>query len=121
MSVFLFKLNGVPDDEAEDIRELLAENNIAFYETSAGKWGISMAAIWLQHETQQQKARILIQEYQRERVIKVREEFAALRKAGKIDTFADRIKQNPILFIIYLATSLLIVYFSIKPFLNIGN
>ena len=121
MSVLLFKLNGVPEDEAEDIRELLTENNLAFFETSAGKWGVSMAAIWLNDENQLGTARLLIHEYQKERVMKIREEYAELRKAGKIDSIADRIKHNPFLFIIYVATAFLIVYFSIKPFMNMGN
>jgi uncharacterized protein DUF6164 len=121
MSIYLFKLNGVPDDEAADVRTLLIENEIEFYETSEGKWGISAAAIWLKNEMQLEKAKSLIQEYQRQRVIKVREEYAALKQAGEIDSFVDRIIRKPLLFIIFVAISLLIVYVSIKPFLNFGS
>lgn len=35
----LFRLSGVPDDEADDVRMLLTDNAIDFYETSAGNWG----------------------------------------------------------------------------------
>ena len=68
MSVLLFRLNGVPDDEANDIRELLDNNDLSYYETSAGKWGISTAAIWLIDEDQLQKAQLLIEEYEKERL-----------------------------------------------------
>ena len=34
MAKLLFKLNSVPDDEAEEIRALLAEAEINFYETT---------------------------------------------------------------------------------------
>jgi hypothetical protein len=39
MAKILFRLNGVSDEEANDVRELLANHAIDFYETSAGNWG----------------------------------------------------------------------------------
>ena len=42
MPLQLFNLRGVPEDEAEDIRQLLDEHEIEFYETSAGNWGVSL-------------------------------------------------------------------------------
>lgn len=51
MSKLLFKLRGVPDDEADEIRALLAEKQIEYYETSAGNWGISLPALWLQDDS----------------------------------------------------------------------
>ena len=36
MAVLIFKLRYVPEDEAHEIRELLGDNNIDFYETTAG-------------------------------------------------------------------------------------
>ena len=33
MRVLLFKLNGVPEDEADEVRALLADHGIDFYET----------------------------------------------------------------------------------------
>jgi len=121
MSVILFKLKNVPDDEAEEVRELLAKNNINYYETSAGKWGISMPAIWLNDETQFENARHLIEVYQSKRVHQVKEEYNKLKREGKIETIVDRIKQKPIQAIFYLAIILFVVYFSIKPFMDIGR
>ncbi len=121
MSVILFKLKNVPDDEADEVRELLAKNNIDYYETSAGKWGISMPAIWLNDETQFENARHLIEAYQSERVHRVKEEYKRLEREGKIETIVDRIKQKPMQSILYLALILFVAYVSIKPFLDIGK
>ena len=121
MSVILFKLKHVPDDEADEVRELLAKNSINYYETSAGKWGISMPAIWLSDEAQFGRARSLIEECQRERVRRVQEQYKKLEREGKIETIVDRIKQKPIQFIFYVAIILFVVYVSIKPFIDIGK
>jgi len=50
MSKILFRLNGVSEDEIEDVRELLTEHDIDFYETPPGNWGISMPAIWVKED-----------------------------------------------------------------------
>jgi hypothetical protein len=121
MAVKLFAMNGVPDDEAEEIRELLASNGVDFYETSAGNWGISVAAIWLRDESQHQQARSLIEEYQRERLTRVREEYAHMRREGKHRTVIDVIRENPVRFIVYLAVIAAVAYLSTKPFMDIGK
>lgn len=121
MPTRLFAMNGVADDEAEDVRTLLTAGGIDFYETPAGNWGISSPAIWLNDKRQLDHARSLIDEYQRERVVKVREEYAQLEKAGKQRTMIDMIKENPLRFILYLAAIAAIIYFSTKPFMDIGK
>jgi hypothetical protein len=47
MAKLIFKLKSVSYDEADDIKNLLAENKIAFYESPAGNWEISMHAVEL--------------------------------------------------------------------------
>ena len=74
MPILLFNLNGVPDDEAEEIRALLNSNGIDFYETPAGNWAASVPALWLNDESQRSQATLLIDQYQRERVIRARAE-----------------------------------------------
>jgi hypothetical protein len=64
MAVIIFRLKDVPEDEADEVRELLRANHLDFYETSAGKWGISIAAIWLKDDSQKERARALIDDYQ---------------------------------------------------------
>lgn len=84
MAKILFRLNGVSDDETNDVRELLTNNAIDFYETSSGNWGVSMPAIWLSEDSQFEKAQALLNTYQNERTIRMREEYARLKREGKI-------------------------------------
>ena len=120
MPVRLFNLRGVPDDEAEDIRSLLSKNNIEFYETSPGNWGISSPGIWLKTEEQQEKAKNLIATYQAQRAVQQREIYLQLKKEGNLPTFWSRFREEPIKFIAYLGIIVVILYFSIKPFLSLG-
>ena len=121
MSTKLFALNGVPDDEAEDVRALLTAGGIDFYETPAGNWGISAPAIWLKDGRQLEKARALLDTYQHERQTRVREEYAQLQRQGRQRTILDVIRENPLRFFVYLAAIAVIVYFSTKPFMDIGK
>ena len=121
MPAKLFSLNGVPDDEAEDVRALLAASEMDFYETPAGNWGISASAIWLSDESQLEAARALIAEYQDERLVSARETYATLKKAGQDRTLADVVRDNPLRVLVYLAAIAVIIYFSTSPFLGIGK
>ncbi|MFQ5581765.1 MAG: DUF6164 family protein [Mariprofundaceae bacterium] len=118
MGVLLFKLRNVPDDEAGDIRELLSDHKIDFYETSAGGWGISMPAIWLHDETHLQQARSLLDAYQQQRQKSARQTYEQLRQKGEHRTIRHKVKEAPLLTIIYLAAVLIILYISLVPFLG---
>ena len=61
----------VPEDEAREVRELLASNKIEFFETFAGNWGVSMPALWLIKKGQYKHARRLIDDYQQQRFLKM--------------------------------------------------
>lgn len=121
MAVLLFKLRGVPDDEAEDVRALLVRNNIQFYETPAGRWGISIPAIWLRDETQLAAARALIEQYQADRTRRVRAEYEQLEREGRAATVFAKIKQEPLKFILYLLAIAFVIYLSTVPFLDLGK
>lgn len=121
MAERLFPLRGVPDDEAEDVRALLTDNHIEFYETSAGNWNISMPAIWLQDDSQLQQAKALIDEYQTERTIQQREIYEQLKREGKHRTFWVLLWEEPLKVISYIGIVLVILYFSTKPFLSLGE
>ena len=114
MSKILFRLNGVPEDEIEDVSELLTEHDIDFYETPPGNWGISMPAIWIKEEEQFDKAKVLLETYQSERSMQVKNEMNRLKQAGEHKTFIDMFKQNPVNFILHLMVSLLVIYLSIR-------
>ncbi|MBU1689938.1 MAG: hypothetical protein KJ958_02135 [Gammaproteobacteria bacterium] len=121
MSIKLFSLHNVPDDEAEEIRELLRSNELDFYETPAGNWGVSLPYLWLHDENQLEKAKVLIDHYQQERLIRVREEYAQLEQTGRHRTLGDVIRENPQRFVVYLVVIATVLYLSIMPFLDIGK
>ena len=118
MPVLLFKLNNVPEDEAEEIRDLLDTNNISYYETSAGNWRISLAAIWLNDKTQYEKARGLIDKYQLDRASKARQSLNEFNVEGHDGSFLVRLKEEPLRYLLYLLVILVVLYFSTIPFYN---
>lgn len=120
MALLLFSLRQVPDDEAADIRELLEENHIDFYETNAGNWGISMPAIWLRDEQQHEQARLLINEYQELRRVTIQEEYARLKQAGESDTFFKNLLRYPAQTVLFIAAITLVLYVSIKLVFEFG-
>lgn len=121
MAKILFRLNGVSDDETNDVRELLTNNAIDFYETSSGNWGVSMPAIWLSEDSQFEKAQALLNAYQNGRTIKMREEYARLKREGKNKTFVDSVVQNPVRFTIHLSLALLVIYLSVMLVLDLAK
>lgn len=120
MAKLLFSLRNVPEDEADDVREILEDNHIDFYETSAGNWGISVPAIWLQDKTEYKRAKALIDAYEKERFIQQRAIYEQLKREGQHRTFLDIIKENPLRFILYIIIIFLLLYFSTRPFINLG-
>ena len=83
MSKLVFRLRNVPEDEAQDVREILENNDIGYFETSAGNWGISLPAIWINETEEFEQARQLIDEYQLERTERLRREYQAKRLRAK--------------------------------------
>ena len=121
MVALLFSLKGVPADEADEIRDLLAQHGIAFYETSAGFFGTSIAAIWLDDDAQLTQAKVLIDQYQRERAENAQRDYAERLSQGMVETFAGKLKREPIKVIAGIAIVLVIIYFSTVPFLRAGK
>ena len=117
MAKQLFRLRNVPEDEAEEIRQLLTEAQIDFYETPGGNWGISMPALWLKDETQWDRAKALIDEYQQQR------QAAAQAEAKTIDPLRAgwaRFLQSPLQFTLYIALIALVIYASLMPFFGLS-
>ena len=120
MSTLLFSLRGVPDDEADEIRELLTENNIDYYETSAGNWGISMPALWVRNNEEIIEAQKLLNQYHQQRAIAQREIYDQLKKEGGDKKLIDVLTENPLRFIVYIGAIALILYVSIKMLFEFG-
>ncbi len=121
MAKLIFKLKSVPNDEADDIKNLLTENKIDFYESPAGNYEVSLHALWVKDEAQCIQAKQLIDEYQLKRSQRIRLETQQKIDKGEFETFFQRILNRPVQFIIHLAIILFILYVSIMPYLEIGQ
>ena len=116
MSHLVFKLNGVPDDEAEDVRLLLEENEIAYYETDSGRFGLGSAAIWMRDDEKLEQAKEAIDEYQKLRCQRVRSEHEAMEEAGESISRLQFFMTSPIKFTILLIFAGALAYFTVIPF-----
>jgi len=121
MATLLFKLKGVPDNEANEVRALLNKNNIDFYETPPSIWGVSMEAIWLPDNRQSEEAKQLLSGYQQELKIRVKEEYEELERQGQSPNLWRKFKEDPMQFIVFTLIIALIVYLSIQPFMSLGS
>jgi len=120
MTLLLFNLRGVPEDEADEVRELLTAENIDFYETSAGNWGMSMPALWLRDEADLERARQLLHIYQQQRFLTSREDYLQLKKLNQQKTLMKAFREQPLLYCAYLFAMALVVYVSVKLLLELG-
>ncbi len=118
MSALLFKLRHVPEDEAEAVRTLLNTNNIEWYETNAGNWGISMPGIWSNNEHQVADAIALIEQYQQERTIAQRSEYEKQKQLGQQVTLTQRLLQHPLQSAAIVIFCAFVLFVSIHPFLQ---
>lgn len=113
MSVLFFNLRGVPADEADDVRKLLTVHDIAYYETSAGSWGISLPALWLYEASDLEQANRLFQDYQMQRCQQQRTLYAERKRLGLQPGFLEHNLKHPLRFILYCGISGLLVYVSL--------
>ncbi|KZZ24712.1 hypothetical protein A3754_16285, partial [Alcanivorax sp. HI0083] len=95
MTTLLLNLRQVPDDEAEEVRTLLNEQQIPFYETTPSLWGISSGGIWLTNPQDRERAKVLMEGYQEQRTRRERERFEEARRDGTVPTLAGRLRDQP--------------------------
>jgi hypothetical protein len=95
MSKLLLNLRYVPDDESDDVRAILDAHGIAFYETSPSVWGISTGGIWVKEDLAFGEAKQLMDDYQRQRGVRARGEYAAARRKGTAETFGMVLRAEP--------------------------
>lgn len=118
MAKLLFRLRFVPEDEAEEVRQLLDDNNISWFETSPGNWGISMPGIWVQDNQDFTRARSLLDDYQQARQIRVREEYELSRQQGEAKTIGQVFAENPLRFVSYIVLIGVVLFLSLRFFLS---
>jgi hypothetical protein len=116
MAKLLLNLRHVPDDEADEVRALLATHAIEYYETKPNRWGISAGGIWLRHERDVERARQLLADYQQDRATKARAAWEAARQSGEAETIRSVIRDKPLQVAAMLAVILLVLALSAVPF-----
>ena len=119
MAKLLMNLRGVPEDEAEEVRDLLRQHAVDYYETPPNRWGLSMGAIWLREVEDYPRVRSLLDNYQQRRRQQARAEYEEQRRAGNQETFVSLFRRDPLRYLLYMGIVGLILYFSITPFLGL--
>ncbi len=117
MSTLLFPLRQVPDDEADEVRALLALRGFDFYETRPSLFGISGGALWLRDSAQTDAAKLLLAGYQLERAQRARTEFDAATRAGQVPTLAQSARARPLATVLLVLAIVAVLIFSAWPFL----
>ena len=117
MAILLFKLANVPEDEAEDIRQLLNVHEIPFNETQAGRFKIGLAAIWLLDKTDLAQAKALIEHYQNERYENAQEYKLLLQEIGFFASIVLHIQQNPLQGLVSISAIIIVLILSVLPFI----
>lgn len=116
MAKLLFKLAQVPDDEASEIRALLDEHQIHYYETDAGFFRVGLDAIWLSDGAQEEDARELIRAYQAERCVRQQENYAQLVEAGQVPSVWQLFCAQPIRFVALVVAIIFVTGLTLVPF-----
>lgn len=95
MSKLLLNLRHVPGDEADDVRAMLEDAGIAYYETRPSLWGVSAGGIFVSEDASIDRARRLMAEYQAGRQARARAEHAAAVRDGTAETFRTVLRDEP--------------------------
>lgn len=96
MSKLLLNMRQVPEDEADEVRAMLRESRLEFYETQPSRWGISYGGIWITRDEDLAEAKRLMADYQAARRDRARAERAAELRDGTAETFADVARREPL-------------------------
>ena len=95
MAKLLMNLRNVPDDEADEVRALLDQHGVRYYETRPSRWGISFGGIWLRDEAGFAAAQQLLATYQQERQQRACAEREADEREGTVETFWSVVRAEP--------------------------
>lgn len=116
MPKLLLNLRNVPDDEADEVRALLAEQQIAFYETEPNFWGVSGGGIWITRDEDVAAAKELMAEYQLRRRTRARAEHRAAEHAGTATTLWASVRDNPLRALVVVLGVVFFVAVLLAPF-----
>lgn len=115
----LMNLRHVPDDEADEIRELFESHDVHYYETPPSRWGISMGGFWVHDAEEARRARSLLDDYQQARLQRQREEYEQACQAGRIGGFWHRLRHRPVTTLAACLGIVVIVAITLVPFIKL--
>jgi hypothetical protein len=115
MARLLLNLRQVPEDEADDVRALLREHSIEFYESRPSVFGISAGGIWLRHDGDYGRARAELDRYQVARRERAREAHARDLAEGRAPGVAEQLRTDPLRVLLVLAGILLMLGLTALP------
>lgn len=116
MSKLLLNLRGIPDDEAADVRALLDAKQIVYRETRPSPFGISAGGIWVIDAADFAAAKRAFDDYERERNVRVRAEYAAAKQAGTAETIVTLLRDDPLRVVMTVLGILIILGLVTVPF-----
>ncbi|CEP38027.1 MULTISPECIES: DUF6164 family protein [Halomonadaceae] len=121
MAELLFRLRHVTDEEAMEVRDLLAAHGFDTYETQAGFFRLGVDAIWLRNPHQHDAAIAALEAYQAERLERVQREHQAVVERGEQMTLWKRLAAHPLQVVLVLLAVTLIVALTLLPFLGLSR
>lgn len=117
MPLLLLNLRNVPEDEADEVRALLDEHHIDYYETRPSLWGVSGGGLWLPDDRQEDEARKRLAAYQAARGERVRRERELAISEGRAPSAWAAFRENPLRALATLLGIVLMLGLATLPFL----
>lgn len=114
--MLLLSFRYAPEDEIEQVRILLTDNDIGFYEVPPSFMGFNAGGIWLRHTDQKAAAQTLLAEYQQQRALNARKLWEEQKQQGNHITQSDMAKAHPIRFLLTLLGISLLLGLMTIPF-----
>ena len=108
MAKMLMNLRFVPDDEADEVRELLDGLGADWYEIPPGRFGISGGGFWIRDESDFERVKAAYDEYQARRTENA-------RTSAERRSFLDLVRADPLKVIGYVLLALFILAVFIAP------
>lgn len=121
MPVLLLNLRDVPEDEADEVRALLEERRIDFYETRPSLWGVSAGGIWLVQDEDAGIARRHLANYQAARAERIRGERALAEAEGRAPGAWAAFREHPLRALATVLGIVLMLAVATLPFLLFGR
>ena len=109
MSKLLLSLRHVPDDEADEVRAMLDEHHVAWYQTPPSFWGLFAGGIYVKEDAAFDRAKGLMAKYQSQRRSKARAEYEAQVRDGTAETFQSQLRAEPARVVLTLIAIVLLI------------